>query len=98
MTVRRIAIPGREYVVDGVGYTPYGTIRPDPDDAVVALLSTAVIASNARLVEPVEDQGRWSVVGDPTEGAILVAAKKAGIDPVTLDAHCRRLAEPPSDS
>jgi magnesium-transporting ATPase (P-type) len=97
MTIRRIAVPGREYEVGGVGYQPQGDIEPQPDAGVSELLETAALACNARLVRP-EDTGRWGVIGDPTEGAILVAAAKAGVDLDALAAEDPRLAELPFDS
>jgi magnesium-transporting ATPase (P-type) len=96
MTVRRIARAGQEHVVTGVGYAPEGTFEPDPDPALLDLLTSAVLASNARLVETGHDD-RWSVVGDPMEGAILVAGRKAGLDLSRVDIDWPRLAELPFD-
>ncbi|HSJ33888.1 MAG TPA: cation-transporting P-type ATPase [Acidimicrobiia bacterium] len=98
MTVRWIAVADREYEVEGVGYGPSGAIAPPPDYQLHELLVTASLASNARLREPDEDHQRWSIVGDPTEGALLVAARKAGIDLDRLEVESPRLSELPFDS
>jgi Ca2+-transporting ATPase len=67
--------------VDGVGYAPVGSFRRGgaemaaPDD-VRRLLRDAALCSDATLHE---QGGHWSITGDPTEGALVVAAEKAGI-------------------
>jgi magnesium-transporting ATPase (P-type) len=98
MTVRRMAAAGSEHDVAGVGYTPEGGISPLPGEAALRLLETAALACNARLVAPGGEGGRWSIVGDPTEGAILVAAAKAGVDLDALVDDFPRVAEIPFDS
>src|SRR5690606_34322278 len=45
-----------------------------------------------------EDDGRWSIDGDPTEGALVVAARKAGLEAAKLDARFPRIAEIPFSS
>ena len=52
-------------------------------------------ASNAVLQE---HDGRWTVQGDPTEGALLVAARKAGLEKEALDARFERVGEIPFSS
>jgi len=86
MTVRSLWAAGTSYDVTGVGYEPKGEIvgpagplRSFPA-AVLALLHAAALANNARLAPPSQDNPTWSALGDPTEAALLVAAKKAGID------------------
>jgi magnesium-transporting ATPase (P-type) len=97
MTVRSALVGGRRYEFEGVGYQPEGRIHPGPDDGLVTLLATAARASNARLVHNDGDTGRLTVVGDPTEGAILTAAMKAGIDLDVLSSDAPRVAEWPFD-
>ncbi|WP_078499990.1 cation-translocating P-type ATPase [Wenjunlia vitaminophila] len=95
MTVVQVWVSGVPHPVSGVGYAPQGEVTDG--DEVRELLRTAGLCSNARLVAPDERQG-WRVLGDTTEGALLVAAAKAGID---LDAEARaapREAEYPFDS
>ncbi len=45
-----------------------------------------------------EDDGRWRVQGDPTEGALIVAARKAGLEDEALDARFQRIGEVPFSS
>jgi Ca2+-transporting ATPase len=82
MTVRRLWTAGADFSVSGVGYEPTGAFRDEtgevhPAGGLVELLTAGVLASDARLVRRGD---RWEVAGDPTEGALLVAAAKAGID------------------
>ncbi len=94
MTVQRIWLPGGALTVEGVGTTPLGGFRDG--DAVVPpatrpdlqhLLAAAAVCSDARLVQR---DGAWEILGAPTEGALLVAARKAGI---TAKALPERVAE-----
>jgi Ca2+-transporting ATPase len=85
MTVERIVTGKREFAVTGAGYTPRGefmlggeVVCPQNYPDLLATLEAGVHCNRARLV--VDDSGKlWSVVGDPTEGALLVAARKTGI-------------------
>ncbi|MCX7854100.1 MAG: HAD-IC family P-type ATPase, partial [Caldilineales bacterium] len=100
MTVRKIVVAGQWFDVSGVGYEPYGEFSRDghpiePPAALKRLLEAAVLASDARLVET---NGRWHIKGDPTEGALVVAAAKAGIDKAELDRWFPRVNEIPFTS
>jgi len=101
MTVRRIFVAGRFLDVSGVGYEPQGTFSEngrvvDPTvPALQALLRGAVLASDARLTQ---SDGRWVVKGDPTEGALVVAAAKAGLQKTDLDRQFPRVHEIPFTS
>jgi Ca2+-transporting ATPase len=99
MTVRAVYTGGVELTVDGAGYEPSGTFRRDgvafePNELLRRLLRAAVLASDARLARDAE-QDRWRVKGDPTEGALVVAAAKAGLLKPELDGHFARIAEIP---
>ncbi|TLM64563.1 MAG: cation-translocating P-type ATPase [Deltaproteobacteria bacterium] len=99
MTARVVLAGGRELAVDGAGYEPVGTFRRDgapvePDGTFLRLLRAAALASDARLALDAATQ-RWQVKGDPTEGALVVAAAKAGLDKVQLDREFPRVAEIP---
>ena len=48
--------------------------------ALASLLEAAVLCNDAQLLPPEDERNGWAVVGDPTEGALLVLAAKAGID------------------
>ncbi|MGW2643037.1 cation-translocating P-type ATPase [Streptomyces sp. NPDC001348] len=95
MTVVQLWADGVSHTVSGVGYAPVGEVadrRP-----VRELLRAAALCSNARLVPPTGRDG-WRVLGDTTEGALLVAAAKAGLDPGREEARAPRVAEHPFDS
>jgi len=91
MTVREVVTPHGRYTLTGIGYTPSGSIQEsgaeiDPRDRpdLVAALTAGALCNGAGLVQ--DDNETWSIVGDPTEGAILVAAQKAGLNlPVARD-------------
>ncbi|MFE7896881.1 cation-translocating P-type ATPase [Streptomyces sp. NPDC057424] len=95
MTVVQVWAGGTRHAVSGVGYAPEGDVA-DPRP-VRDLLRVAALCSNARLVPPSDRQG-WRVLGDTTEGALLVAAAKAGIDRAAEEAATPRVAEYPFDS
>ena len=103
MTVRRIDAAGRTFDVSGAGYEPCGefseagrTIPPPP--AVLALLRTAALASDARLKRHGETATGGPARGDPTELALVVAAEKAGLHKHELDIGSPRVAEIPFTS
>jgi P-type Ca2+ transporter type 2C len=77
MTAQRIWASGRSHEVTGAGYAPAGEVSGA--DRVSGLLRVAGLCCDARLLPPAGREG-WRVLGDTTEGALLVAAAKAGID------------------
>ena len=77
MTLQRVYTWGHLSEVSGVGYGPEGEVE-NPDLAG-EVLRVAALCSDARLLAPSDTQG-WRVLGDTTEGAIIVAAAKAGVD------------------
>jgi len=100
MTARRVSAGGEMLEVSGAGYEPHGSflragtaVAPTP--AVRTLLRAAILASDARIVQV---DGRWDVKGDPTEGALIVAAAKAGLDKSDLDGEFPRVHEIPFTS
>jgi P-type Ca2+ transporter type 2C len=102
MTVRELWTNGCEYRLSGTGYDPAGAIESithaEPDSPIVAdLLRTAALCCDAHLRQPDDERKRWDAIGDTTEAAILVAARKAGMSSETLR-KCARLAELPFDS
>jgi Ca2+-transporting ATPase len=105
MTVRRIAIlPDRALDVEGLGYAPEGTIvergRPVAalDPQLDALLTASVLCNDALLEAPATPADPWRVIGDPTEGALVVLARKAGLDEEELRRRSPRVAEQPFSS
>jgi P-type Ca2+ transporter type 2C len=94
MTVQSIWAAGRFHQVTGVGYAPTGKVE-DPA-AVRELLRVVALCCDARLVPPDGRLG-WRVLGDTTEGALLVAAAKAGLDLADETAAAPRVGEFPFD-
>lgn len=105
MTVAALFLPsGRRLRVGGSGYAPEGKIEDeagrapaagDPD--VSPLLEAIVLCNDARLEPPQEPGGRWRTLGDPTEIALLTAARKGGASPERLRDLYPRVAEIPFD-
>ncbi len=100
MTVREIFCPTASFEVDGNGYEPIGTVRQvagaeDDAPALRSLLIAAGLACNARLVE---HDGRWTVLGDPTEAAVVVVCDKAGVELEREAIVAPRVHELPFDS
>lgn len=82
MTVKEIFAGGRLYSVAGVGYLPEGDIfyqerqvDIERENVLAECLKAGVLCNDARLSESEE---QWTIEGDPTEGALLVSALKAG--------------------
>jgi Ca2+-transporting ATPase len=95
MTVRQVFADGQLMEVSGAGYDPDGHVlhagrRVEPPPAVRELLRAGALASDARLVTR---DGRWQVEGDPTEGALVVAATKVGLNPLDLNEQEPRTGE-----
>ncbi|KIE26756.1 cation-transporting ATPase [Streptomyces sp. MUSC 125] len=95
MTVVQLWAKGVTHTVTGVGYAPVGEVADV--GPVRELLRTAALCCDARLVPPDGRRG-WRVLGDTTEGALLVAAAKAGLDTTAEEARTPRVAEYPFDS
>ena len=104
MTARDFLHGGRHYVVSGEGYSTEGDIQPgvganhDVEQAeraaapdFSALLLPAALCNDSRIRE-------GQLIGDPTEGALVVLAAKGGIDVLTAAEHLPRIAEIPFDS
>lgn len=100
MTVTMLSVGGQTCGVSGEGYAPVGAVRDLETGATVQegpcrdLLSAAVLCNGAQLREA---GGIWSILGDPTEGALLVAAVKAGIQVEALQRRQAFLGEVPFD-
>jgi magnesium-transporting ATPase (P-type) len=105
MTVRDIWVAGQHLEVSGGGYAPAGdyqhegeALNADQVKALQLLVRAASLCNNARLIEPGGPDDNWSILGDPTEAALLVAAKKAGFDHDAELETTRRVFELPFDS
>jgi P-type Ca2+ transporter type 2C len=103
MTVRIVVTATGRVSFDGTGYAPVGDVHTEGGGVVdgsvrhelVRALAAGDRANNAILQER---DGRWSVQGDPTEGALIVAARKAGLEATVLDARLARIGEVPFSS
>jgi len=104
-TVRKIFVNGKMVNVTGVGFVPEGSfeidgvpIDPKKDDALSLLLEIATLCNDARLRQHETDKGyRWEIYGDPTEGALVVVAEKAGLNKEVLEMQLPRVDEIPFD-
>ena len=106
--VQELRCGTRALAVSGNGYDPSGGFRASelvpPEGATPGLASGArdlllqagVLCSDAELKQ--EPDGRWEILGDPTEGALVVAAAKADLDGFALRSRYRRQAEIPFSS
>ncbi len=103
MTVRALFTDGVIIDVGGSGYSPEGEFTVDGvpmaeaspiRNAAGQTLRAAALANDAALVN---SDGRWRVQGDPTEGALIVAARKLGIAEADVQ-HLPRIAEVPFTS
>ncbi|HSL66687.1 MAG TPA: cation-transporting P-type ATPase, partial [Actinomycetota bacterium] len=103
MTVKAVVLPHGRYTTTGSGYDPAGTVlaadgRPLTDDEwidVRRLLHAAAVCGDARVEQ--RDR-RWRCVGDPTEGALLVLAKKGGVEREAEERISPRVREFPFES
>jgi magnesium-transporting ATPase (P-type) len=103
MTARAIVLPHGRYTATGTGYEPGGTIltedgRPLAEEeraGVRRLLEAAALCGDARVEQ---HDGRWRCVGDPTEGALLVLARKGGIEREAAERSAPRVREFPFES
>ena len=105
---------GRQLQVSGTGYAPEGrivegTATDDPatdrqvpvdtnEPGLRLLLEAALLCNDAELLPPNDERPGWTVLGDPTEGALLVLARKAGLQAKALREAAPREAEWPFDA
>ena len=94
MTVQALSTGQAEYELTGVGYVPEGVLlysgtKADPTPPeVVELLRASILCNDSTLLQK---EGQWTIVGDPTEAALVVAGRKLGLDEVLLrEAYQRR--------
>jgi P-type Ca2+ transporter type 2C len=103
MTVRVVATASGRVNLSGTGYAPEGEVRRDRAGTIDGALRTELeralaVGDRANNAELHERDGRWVVQGDPTEGALVVAARKAGLEEEALDARFERVGEVPFSS
>ncbi len=107
MTVQNIYSGKAHYQVKGSGYSPKGDILSINDNEIInqdqnnfnlalaECLKAGLLCNDSILQQKGSD---WSVIGDPTEGALISAAKKAGLSKSGLEAVCPRLDSIPFES
>ena len=95
MTVVKVVLPKGQYEVTGVGYTPEGefVLKDGSGSGLEALLTAAALCTDSELVLK---EHRWDIIGDPTEGSLIVAAAKNGLTKAELVEKYPRVLELPS--
>jgi len=103
MTVRTVATASGRVKFGGTGYAPAGEVEKEEGGAVEGPLQRELeraltVADRANNAVLEERDGRWTVQGDPTEAALIVAARKAGLSAETLTNRFERVGEVPFSS
>ena len=103
MTVRVVVTASGRATFEGSGYAPDGKVLQDDGGPIdgqlrVELERALAVADRANNATVHERAGRWTVQGDPTEGALLVAARKCGLSSEALDKRLPRVGEVPFSS
>jgi Ca2+-transporting ATPase len=107
MTVEHLLIGKANFDTTGTGYETNGRIvhadskKPLDKKQLAAFelfFQTGALASNAKVNPPDREHKTWFCVGDPTEGALITLARKAGIEPTALDKKFREIKEFQFDS
>ncbi len=106
MTVKRVFVGGEWYDLTGQGYNPEGefilngkSINELNEGALKTLLLCGALCNDAILEEEQKDDNQaWKIIGDPTEGALVVAAAKADLNKAELSKEHERVLEIPFDS
>ena len=98
MTVRVVATASGLVRFGGSGYAPEGEVTTAEGALRMELERALAVGDRASNAVLQELGGRWTVQGDPTEGALLVAARKAGLTDEALDARFERVGEVPFSS
>ncbi len=102
MTVQALYAGGELFEVNGSGYTPNGEFRnngkviiPQQYPALIECLKAGLLCNDARLIAETDT---WRIEGDPTEGALLVSAHKAGLHHASISNDHPRLDSIPFES
>ncbi len=102
MTVRSIYVNQQTVKVTGIGYAPEGEFQVEdkkvvPDENLKTLLKVAILCNDSGLEQDSQTH-KWLIKGDPTEGALVVAAEKAGLNKEDLEEQEPRVSEVPFSS
>lgn len=91
MTVTKIWVDDKVIQVSGVGYMPVGDfaidgriLKKDESLGLEKLLEICALCNSAKIEPPSDINRSWSVIGDPTDGALLIATLKYGLNPQKL--------------
>jgi P-type Ca2+ transporter type 2C len=95
MTARELLLAGRRFTVSGEGFSTHGRIRSTDGDPLPTSLNDVLLAM-ALCTDAVLGEG--GVIGDPTDGALIVLAEKGGLDVAALRDERPRTTEIPFDS
>lgn len=102
MTVQTVVAGGLHHSISGVGYSPQGKIETHQGGGEVSsnlalqeIFMAGLLCNDSKLIET--DSG-WKVEGDPTEGALIAAAMKAGYNPLQLEKEMPRIDVIPFES
>lgn len=102
MTVQNVYAGGHQYAVTGVGYNPEGEILRDENPIDVnrekglqECLLAGILCNDSQLEQK---DGRWGVMGDPTEGALIASGNKAGFNQSNLAREMPKLDAIPFES
>lgn len=102
MTVTKAFVGFKEYEITGIGYIPEGKflkegkeITPAEESSFFRAIKIGGLCNNAELYR---EEGKWRLFGDPTEGALVVLAYKAGLDIELSNNTTPRIFEIPFDS
>ncbi|MFQ4136433.1 cation-translocating P-type ATPase [Nodosilinea sp. PGN35] len=102
MVVQQVKTRNHQYEVTGEGYAPVGSllehgaaVSSQADAGLQALLMACALCNDATLSQT---GSLWTLLGDPTEGALLALAGKGGFDRAKLEQGCDRIGEVPFTS
>ena len=105
MTVVRAYAGGNTYKLSGQGYNPAGEITfdgrkidPEAEPDLKLLISIGVLCNDSTLEQKDVKENLWGIIGDPTEGALVVAGAKGGYDKAIMNEAYARIEEIPFDS
>jgi Ca2+-transporting ATPase len=107
MTVRLVVTASGRVSLSGTGYEPSGAVSFNHGGPILEATNARIqieleralaVADRANNAVLVESEGHWTVHGDPTEGALIVAARKAGLKDDALNTRFHRIGELPFSS
>ncbi|MGD0802898.1 MAG: cation-transporting P-type ATPase [Candidatus Bathyarchaeia archaeon] len=105
MMVERLWASGRVFDVSGDGYSPQGfvtiqgrRVNPEERSHITSLFEVSAFCTNARIVAPTDRIGRWSILGDQTDGAFLVFAGKGDFNSALASVEKPRVGFLPFDT